>query len=1051
MIRRIILCIFIFVLFKYIHSQENTVFRFKHFATENCAVEKGLSQNTVRAILQDQRGFLWFGTWDGLNKFDSYKFKIYNKENGLSNTSINCLHEDKNGNLWIGTDYGLNKLNRHSQNITHFFHEPNNFSSLTNNKIYSIAEDSTGKIWIGTERGLNRFDPESKTFTPFLHLPEDNTSIKSNRITKLFFDINNDLWIGTYYGLIRFDITTRILTRFYHRPDDLLSLSSNLIRAIFQDSRGILWIGTEDGLNAFDYHSEQFKSYKKDINNRNSLSDNKIYGLYEDNKGQLWIGTHGGGITIFNQKDHTFVHLQHSSDNANTLSNNKVYSIHEDNTGNIWVGTYSGANKVDRNKPKFRHFNHIPRADNCLSSNIVWSFLQDTSEVLWIATNNGINLYDKKGENFSYIQKQENQQNSISSNKIKTIFRDNEGIFWIGTEDAGVDRFDIKQWEFENFSHNPYSKNTICDNNIWVIFEDSKGYLWIGTDNGLSRYDKNNRLFKSFRHDPLDSNSICGNTIYYIYEDSDGTLLFCTKSGLCSYDILTENFKKYTFTKDHGDVIHNLWIMWIHKDRDGIFWFGTMGEGLLKFDPVRQNVKFFTEKNGLPNNIVYAVLEDENSHLWLSTNWGLSKFEKNTENIINYDIEDGIQGYEFNGGAAYISPDGEMYFGGMNGFNSFFPEDIKSRYYTPALAITDLKIFNKGTNMEFINGDTIHLAYYDNFFSLEFSALNYTNPMKINYAYILENVDRDWIVTDASKRFAEYKNIKPGTYRFKLKCTNSDNNWDNAGIVLTVIIKPPWWNTLAFKILFFGLLFFIILFSIILLFRALKKKHEKEKNVLAIKQQISELERKSLRLQMNPHFIFNSLNSIQSFVVSQDSEKAVHFLAKFSKLMRLILQNSRESYIALSEEIEMLKHYIELERLRFSNKFDFEVVVDRDIDQDFIGIPPMIIQPYIENSIIHGLINKQGKGMISLKFKPDNDSILCIIQDNGIGRENATRIKQESGLQRESSGMRITKERLEILGREINRQFSVGVIDLKDERGEATGTRIELRIFFKEL
>lgn len=1049
--RKFFILFILFFSIQQLFPQDISNIRFKHIATENFVIEKGLSQNTIRTILQDKIGFLWFGTWDGLNKYDAYDFKIYNKENGLSNTSINCLYEDKKGMLWIGTDNGLNKLNRRTQTITQYFHDPSDTCSLTNNSIYSIAEDQHGYLWIGTERGLNHFDPETELATPYLHKASDNTSLRSNRITKLFFDKNNILWIGTYYGLIRFDTEAKMLTRYYHRPEDSLSLSSNLIRTIFQDKGGTLWIGTEKGLNKFNYNDESFKSFLHEENNANSLSNNKIYAIYEDKEGKLWIGTYGGGINIYNKENDSFTHSKYIPDNPYSLSNNKVYCIFEDDASNIWIGTYSGVNKVDRKSPEFRHYTHIPREDSCLSSSIVWAFLQDTSGIVWIATNNGINLFEKKSGKFSVIQHEEGITNSLSSNKTKTIFKDKEGFFWIGTEDAGVDRLDVKNWKFKNYRNNPYSKNTISDNNVWVIYEDSRDYLWIGTDNGVSRYDRKNEVFKNFRHDPLNKGSICGNTIYYIYEDADGQLFFCTKSGLCRYDRETNNFKTLAFNREDGTEADNLRIMWMNQDNDGIFWFGTMGEGLLKYDPFSQKAKFYTEKDGLPNNIVYAALEDKNSNLWLSTNWGLSRFNKLTGSIINFDIEDGIQSYEFNGGAAYISPEGEMYFGGMNGFNVFYPEEISVFENDPTLVITDLKIFNKETNREFFDKDTIRLSYKDKFFSLEYSALDYLYPQKIKYGYILENVDKDWIYTDASYRYAEYKNTKPGTYIFRLKSSGNENNWNNEGISLTVIITPPWWNTLAFKIPFFALLVFIILFSIAQRFRVLNKKHEKEKNVLAIKQQISDLERKSLRLQMNPHFIFNSLNSIQSFVVSKNSDKAVHYLAKFSKLMRMILQNSREAYTALSEEIEMLRYYIEMEKLRFDNKFDYKISVDEKIDSDFIGIPPMIIQPYIENSIIHGLINKTGKGMIKLDFRIENNSILCTIEDNGVGREMAMKIKEESGLIRESSGMRITSERLEVLSKEKNEKFSVNVIDMKNEKGEATGTRIELKIIYEEL
>jgi len=841
-----------------------------------------------------------------------------------------------------------------------------------------------------------------------------------------------------------------MMTRYYRRPDDSLSLSDNLIRTIFQDESGDLWIGTENGLNKFDYSKQQFHSYFHDISNINSISNNKVYALYEDREGLLWIGTYGGGIDIYNKKNNTYHHYQFSFENNHSLSNNKVYCIYEDRTENIWIGTYSGVNKVNRSSSNFKHFTYSQKETNCLNSKIVWGFYEDTLGVIWIATNNGINIYDENKGNFTAIQKEHHNTNTLSSNSIRCIIKDREGIYWIGTEDAGVDRLDIKKWEFMNFSYSPFDKNTLCDNNIWFIYEDQKSYLWIGTLNGLSRYDRHKQEFKNYRNDLSDSTSICGNIIYSAFDKNDDKLFFCTNNGICSYDYIKDNFQRYSFDND-GQEIKDIRIVSMTIDKEGTWWLGTMGEGLIRYNPLSKTSKFFTEKNGLPNNIVYAALEDNNENLWLSTNWGLSKLNIKTESILNYDIEDGIQSYEFNAGAAIKSKNGEMYFGGMNGFNSFFPDEIISQKGSFSLMITDLKIFNKQTDREYMDGDTISLQYYDNFFSFEFSALDFLNPQKIKYSYLLEDVDKDWIITDATNRFAEYKNTRAGTYKFNVKASFNDKEWSDNGISITVIITPPWWNTLLFKILFSSIIILIILFIITQRFRTLKRKHKKEKDDLDIKQKLMDLERKSLRLQMNPHFIFNSLNSIQSFVVSSDSDKAIHYLAKFSKLMRMILHNSRETHIPLSEEVKSLKYYMDMEKLRFDDKFDYRINISPKIDTEFIGIPPMIIQPYIENSIIHGLIHKKNEGNIKISIELVSNSIYCIIEDDGIGREMSKQIKDESGLERKSTGMKITKERLHLLSKAYNEQFLVDVIDLKNQEGKATGTRIELRINYIEL
>jgi anti-sigma regulatory factor (Ser/Thr protein kinase) len=387
----------------------------------------------------------------------------------------------------------------------------------------------------------------------------------------------------------------------------------------------------------------------------------------------------------------------------------------------------------------------------------------------------------------------------------------------------------------------------------------------------------------------------------------------------------------------------------------------------------------------------------------------------------------------------------------MNGFNAFYPEQIMQNNFIPPIVITSFKKFNEVQKKEIRTNDTIFLSHDDNFFSFEFSSLDYSNPAKNKYAYRLEHFDKDWIYCDANRRFAEYTKVSPGTYIFRVKGTNSDGVWNEKGISVIIIISPPWWATWSFRIPFFIFLILSGWFIISSRFRRLRKKHEFEKKVLEIEKQLFDLEQKSLRLQMNPHFIFNSLNSIQSFIVNNDSDKATLYLAKFAQLMRLILSNSREPYVPLKDELKALQYYMDIENLRFDNKFTSRIVLDPNVDDDFIGIPPMIIQPYVENAILHGIIHLHGKGNILISLSIKNDLLVCIVEDDGVGRKKAMEFKEHSGLKHKSRGMLITKERLEILNKQLKGQVSVNVIDLFDESGKARGTRVEIYIPFQEI
>ncbi|NOX48621.1 MAG: hypothetical protein GXO89_16765 [Chlorobi bacterium] len=496
--------------------------------------------------------------------------------------------------------------------------------------------------------------------------------------------------------------------------------------------------------------------------------------------------------------------------------------------------------------------------------------------------------------------------------------------------------------------------------------------------------------------------------------------------------------------------LSNNTIFAIYEDKTGIIWVGTSGGGLNRLNPRTGNIKSYTTKDGLPNNVIYGILEDDAGHLWISSNLGLSKFYKLAEQFVNYDVKDGIQSNEFNLGACYKDNDGIFYFGGMNGYNEFDPLKIIHNPNPPVVVITNFRKFNDVQHHEYFNDDTIELNYDDNYFSFEISALDYTNPAKNQYKYRLDNIDKDWVFTEAGNRLAEYKRVRPGTYTFKANGSNNDGVWNKEGVSLMVVVHPPWWESWSFRILAIMLVIAAFWYLNFRRARKIRRKQEVQEKMLEIEKQLFDLEQKTLRLQMNPHFIFNSLNSIQSYIINHNAELAVVYLSKFSQLMRLILANSGSKFIVLKEELRSLNYYLELEKLRFDNKFDFNISVDKDIDDEFMAIPTMIIQPYVENAIIHGLLNKEGKGMIDIRFVLHRETIRCTVTDNGIGREKAMQLSRNSGIIKKSQGMMITKSRLEILNKQYGEEFSVEVFDPKDEKGNSLGTEVKLVIHYIE-
>jgi len=1046
------IAISIFILFLIISDdlpgQDIPNLKFDRISSENIKYERGLSQNVIYCILQDNEGFMWFGTWDGLNRYDGYSFDIYTMQEGMSNATIRSIMEDNKHQIWIGTESGLNLLNQQTGEITVLKHNPEESNSLSNDFITHVCQSPSGHIWICTSNGLNGYDQSLNVFSHHDFYSPLADSSRSNFITKAVLDDDGYLWIGTRYGLFRMNIEDQIFIPFFNTGDPN-SISDNEILDICQDHHGYIWVGTANGLNQYDINSDQFTRYFHQAGDPTSLSDNRINVVYEDTHGLLWIGTNNK-LNIFMRETGQFIQYPATSKNT-SLSNDDIQSIYEDDANNIWIGTYKGVNKFDRSSSKFTHFNRSFETPNTLSSNIVYGVLKDSHGLLWLATRKGVNVLDRETGEYRMIHYPVEEGLDLAEARIRAVLEDKNGNYWIGSEDFGLFKYEQAGDRFTNYRHDHSDPTSISDNGVLDLIEGSDGKLWIGTYGGLNVFDPDHNTFQSYQNNPKDHNSLSHDVVWSVYEDRQGNIWLGTYLGLNRFIKESGIFIRYIYDAEDEFSISNNNIASVYEDENGIYWIATMGGGLNRFDPSTEKFTAFTIKDGLPNNVTYATLEDNNGNFWIPTNWGLSKFNRGDSSFINYDVLDGLQGNEFNGNGCSIGEDGEIFVGGMNGFNAFYPEEIKHNTKIPKVVVTAFKIFNQDLSININDKDTILLDYNDNFFSIEFTALDFTNPLKNRYMFKLDNYDIDWVQRDANRRIAEYANVRPGSYTFNVQASNNDGVWNEIGFSLSIIITPPWWATWAFRIPF---AVFVILTTWYLIYRRFKNiraKHEVEKKMLQFEKQLFDIEQKALRLQMNPHFIFNSLNAIQSFVIANDTDKAIHYLAKFSQLMRLILSNSRESHIPLKDELKSLVYFMDIERLRFDNKFEYEVKKDPKIDEEFMAIPPMIIQPYVENAILHGLIHQSKKGRISIDFKLRKDTIFCVIEDNGIGREEAMKIREASGIKRKSKGMLITKERIDLLNKQYKDKYAVQVIDLNDPKGKSLGTRVEITMVYIDL
>lgn len=806
--------------------------RFEHINKED-----GLSQNTITTIMQDKDGFLWFGTRDGLNRYDGYQIVVFRHNpkdtNSINDNNIGAIAQVNNGDIWVGTrSGGISIYHPQTNQFSHLTHDPQNpDNTLSHNVIRSIFEDSNGVIWIGTgSGGLNRYDPKSRTFKHFKFDPSDSHSISHNRIYSIIQDSEGTIWVGTGEGLNKFNARRENFERFVHTDGFPYSLSNDRVRSVFEDSNKNLWVGTQGGgLNLYNPQTNDFTIYKHNAADPYSISHNSVIAISEDSKGNLLLGTWGGGMNRFDTINKRFYTIRSEASNQNSLSNDLIYTIYNKGNDLFWIGTNGGGvNKYDADKGKFGHYRHLESDPDSLSEDNVRSIYKDSYDVLWVGTRgNGLNRYDEMSGKFTHYIHDPSIPSSISPGTVSAIYEDQQRRIWIGTA-KGLNLFERETESFQHFFHNKENPNSLSSNEIQSIYQDDAGNMWIGTRNaGLNKYDELSKTFTRYQHHTTDINSLSHNAIMSILQDSRGRLWIGTdEGGLNQFDIANEQFTIYRHDKDDPNSISHNRIFSLLEARDGQLWVATPA-GLNKFNPETGQFGHFRFEDGLPNDSILGLVEDQAGYLWLSTNEGLSKFDIHKKTFRNYDAADGLQSNEFGLGASFIAADNTIYFGGINGFNAFNPKDISDNDQQPNVVLTDFQLFNRSVAIskpeqsdenytidKTINRlDELVLTHKQSLVSFEFAALHYADPMKNQYAYKLEGWDNDWVYTDAKRRFATYTKLDADTYVFKVKASNKDGLWSDQPKTLKIIVEPPPWETWwAYTIYFISIIALIYAF-----------------------------------------------------------------------------------------------------------------------------------------------------------------------------------------------------------------------------------------------
>ncbi len=802
----------------YFASSQNRQLSLAHISASD-----GISQSNILCIQQDRYGFMWFGTWDGLNKYDGYKITLYKNKVGdstsISYNYINYIAKSKNNDLWVGTNGGgLCRFNYNKENFTRYRHNPKDLNSISNDVVNSVFEDEEGKVWIGTQKGLDLFDPAKNQFQHFTNDPKNNSTISGAHIKYIFKDSYHNLWIGTATGgLNLYHPDSKDFTRFTYEKSNPSTISSNDIYTIFEDSKNRLWIGTNGGgLNLLNRATGQFTHFTHDEKNQNSLPVDAVLAINEDAKKNLWVSTENGGLSFFNYTTGMFTNIRSDEIDRESISNNSIYAIYKDAKENMWLGNFAGGIDIaSRDKIYFTHFRHRMEK-NSLSNNHVLSIIEDRNKNVWIGTDGGgLNLFDPITGNFTHFRHQKNNLKSICGDYVLSTCEDNKGNIWIGTWADGITVYNPTKNTFGHFKNDPGKSNSLASNNIWKIFADKDGDIWIGTYGaGVDLY---NPKSKSFTHFDLNINfqgGLTNNYIVNIFEDKDGQLWFCSENGgLTGLNKMTNTITHFIHDESKNSISNNS-INSILEDSKGNLWIGTMN-GLNQFNKRTGQFKVYTVENGLPDDYIFGILEDGKHNLWLSTNKGIARFNPVTGQIKKFGLSDGLQSNEFKQQAFCKSRSGMMYFGGINGFNQFFPDSVKTIPFDPPLVLTSLQVLNKKVRIAVDENDpsplkksiaetkSVILSYLDDVFSFEFASLNYTNTEKKRYSYMLEGFDKDWNEAGTA-RMATYTHLDPGSYLFKVRGLNNEGEWSKKITTIQVIITPPFWLTWWFRLAIFA-------------------------------------------------------------------------------------------------------------------------------------------------------------------------------------------------------------------------------------------------------